>query len=187
MNFIIHVLCLAVAIKLCVILAHEDYICIDNPECFTLLLKQQQHLGEAVKLQLDTQNRMLHLQEEQLKVLAEMKNSITSSASVKDTLLKALLSNFIYLLVLGCIISVLPWLFRKYTELAKRKREDYLNHELTTAIMQCLRSHVHGSGLDHSEQCVEVRTETIPLIETRMDSGGILRQTDDCATAQSTV
>lgn len=145
-------LCLAYTAKNCVVLTHDDYICAENPDCFTLLIKQQEKLSDTISKQLALQQRQLDIQEQQLKAFVKLSEDVNSSSSVFRQVTSSFISNVVYIIIFGAIVSAIPWVFGKLSGLKKKFKEDRVDRALADSIMNSVRAQVYGSGLCQSER-----------------------------------
>lgn len=171
----IMLLCLAIAVKLCVVLTHEDYICAENPDCFSLLIKHHQTLSDTIAKQLSVQDKQLHIQQEQLSLLREFKAHTQSSASLSTHIYTALLSNVINLIVMGIAVAAFPWMYRKLIAYRKLREQNRIERELAQAVIQSVVQNAHGSGHANSDR--RNITVSTSLVE-KMDEAVVLNFSD---------
>lgn len=164
-------LCFAIAVKLCVVLTHEEDLCVDNPDCFSLLIKQHDTLQLTIAKQLTVSQMQLQLQTEQLRLLREFnsRNSFLSQLGV------SLVNNLVYLATLGLSAVIIPWVYRKLIAIRKIRSRNQFERELAATIIRAAWSRAHGGELSTSGQQDTAVDRDIPLAEKMGTTSGISR------------
>lgn len=151
---LIMLLCLALLTRICVVLTQQELLCVDDPDCFTLLIKQLDALNQTISDQLAVHKIQLRVQQEQLNAIRDLQ----SRNSIPHQLGLSVLTNLVYIITLGVSAVVVPWVYKKLAAHRKTMKKNSVDRELAETIIFSALSHVHGSGLVTTEQ----RTDTAP-------------------------